>query len=29
MFKVPVFDPFAIAIMGVGILLVFALAFTF
>jgi hypothetical protein len=29
MFKVPAYDPFAIAIMGFGILVVVALAFTF
>jgi len=29
MFKVPAYDPIAIAIMGFGILIVVALAFTF
>ncbi len=29
MFKVPAYDPFAIAMMGFGILIVVALAFTF
>ncbi len=29
MFKVPAYDPFAIAIMGFGILVLVALAFTF
>jgi hypothetical protein len=29
MFKIPAYDPFAIAIMSFGILVVVALAFTF